>query len=368
MKVFVHLINSIGTGGAESNLALLMKSDITNRHLVLYLRKSPEVNPNFEGLEGSMFFLNLTKFNLIFVLWRINNHIVSNRPDVLISWLYISDFIFSIYKVLFRIKIPLFWNIRNGEVNFRYISISSYLSAVLCSKLFNKIPNGIIVNSRFAEMNHVVVGYDAKKFIYVPNALNIVRFPEVDLDAYSHKGLGPIIFGCVARYDIQKNHSLLFHAFANVARLMSEVKFELHLVGSGIESANDLHKLSKTLGINDYIVWRNSCDNMNHFYRKTSYHILPSIKESMPNVLVESMYCGIPNIVSNVGDCVEIVGRQGFVFESNNLSSLTESLLQAIQLYVNDYNSYKELKLRCKERVVNSYSIGSLVSSFDKLI
>ena len=95
------------------------------------------------------------------------------------------------------------------------------------------------------------------------------------------------------------------------------------------------------------------------------FHVLSSITEGFPNVLAESMACGTPCITTDVGDARFIVGKNGWVVDSNN----PEKLANAIEKALIELRS-KNWKKRCNNgilRIRKKFHIVNLLNLYNKL-
>ena len=74
--------------------------------------------------------------------------------------------------------------------------------------------------------------------------------------------------------------------------------------------------------------------------------------EAFPNVLAESMICGVPCIATDVGDSKYIIGKNGWIVKPSSPNDLANSLFDAISILKNN-KKRKIIKEECKLKVEN---------------
>jgi len=84
--------------------------------------------------------------------------------------------------------------------------------------------------------------------------------------------------------------------------------------------------------------------------------------EAFPNVLGEAMACGIPCVVTDVGDSADIVGDTGRVVASGDMADLARRLIELLELPIEQRSA---LGRRARERVRERYEIGEVVRRFE---
>ena len=92
-------------------------------------------------------------------------------------------------------------------------------------------------------------------------------------------------------------------------------------------------------------------------------HILSSKTEGFPNVVAESMACGTPCIVTNVGDSALIVGKTGWIVPPKNSIKLANAIEKALSEI-----GKKNWKKRCDQarlRVKNNFGISKMIKSYN---
>ena len=106
-------------------------------------------------------------------------------------------------------------------------------------------------------------------------------------------------------------------------------------------------------------------ENVKDYYSTSNLMILPSISEGLARVIFESQVAMCPVLVTDAPGMSDIVidGQTGYVFESNNLDSLSLKIE-----YIN--NNYDEASLVAKNAkgfILSNYSEDNFKFSFKKL-
>lgn len=96
-------------------------------------------------------------------------------------------------------------------------------------------------------------------------------------------------------------------------------------------------------------------DNLVDYYRSGRVFVLTSSTEGLPRTVIEAMACGIPPVVSRVGDIEDLVkdGENGFVVgDYSDLNGFSER----IGLLLSDEKMYNEFSARAVEFAKMHYS------------
>ena len=90
-----------------------------------------------------------------------------------------------------------------------------------------------------------------------------------------------------------------------------------------------------------------------------------SYGEGFPNVVAESMACGTPCIVTNVGDAAFIVGKTGWVVPPNDSIKLAKAIEKAFfEMRLKYWNK------RCNEarlRIRKNFDISKMLKSYKEI-
>ena len=205
----IHIIPSLGYGGAETFLIRLIPLLNRNNTIITFYKTDYDKN-RIKGKNLSYITLDPFRTSLKDIFAFLKLIFSLDKNDIIFSWLYISDIIASIIKcLLFWKKFKLYWNVRNTIITKREYSFLTSLSFFLSKKLFMKIPNRIIFNSYKSMEDHINNGYSKEKSITIHNGYE--RLSKISVPK-KNKNIFKIAY--VARYHPQKNHKLLFKSIS----------------------------------------------------------------------------------------------------------------------------------------------------------
>jgi glycosyltransferase involved in cell wall biosynthesis len=172
-----HLITSLDTGGAERNLVNLvtaMDKAQFSCNVVSLIEPGPMARPLVEaGIPVISLGMRQGRASLssLFLLAR---HLQSTKPVILQTWLYHADLIGTIAAFIARPD-RLLWNLRctdmTGAGNDKRIGW-----IVRSLSLLSRRPDAIIVNSQRGQSDHIAMGYHPKRWINIPNGVDLDRF------------------------------------------------------------------------------------------------------------------------------------------------------------------------------------------------
>ena len=199
----------------------------------------------------------------------------------------------------------------------------------------------------------------------------ITRFPAwVDFDKFkdiepvreSNEEFKILFIGSVT--DRKKPH-LIVEAINNI----KSKELELYIVGPTPNESylSELKELVQKYNLEDQVIFTGSVNResvMEH-YSQTNLMILPSVSEGLARVIFESQVTACPVLVTDapgMGDIV-IDGQTGYVFESNNLESLTNK----IDEIKNNYEEAIHIGKNAKDFILSNYSADNFKFSFKKL-
>jgi len=364
----LHIITSLGDGGAELTLYKICKYDKKNKHIVISLKDKGKYFSLLNKLDIEVYNLNINIFSLykFFFLIKI---IRSLKPNIVQTWLVHADFLGGIASRLAGIK-NIIWNIRYSNIEIGKSKLSTIFIIIVLSKLSYIIPQSIIIVSKKAKEIYEKKGYDKKKFKFIPNGydlsiLKINRIQKINFrKKINIKKKIPLI-GTVARYDPQKDHLNLLNALSLIRS--KNIDFSCILIGSNVDQKNiDLVSQIKKLKLSNFVRLLGRSQNISKVMNGLDLHILSSsYGEGFPNVIAESMACGTPCIATNVGDAAFIVGQSGWIVPPNDPIKLSK----AIEIALKELGTIK-WKKRCiisRLSIKEKFSLNKMLKSYNKV-
>jgi glycosyltransferase involved in cell wall biosynthesis len=149
--------------------------------------------------------------------------------------------------------------------------------------------------------------------VYLPNGVDTRRFsPSVIADKQRHRDHLNIRFGHVilhvGRHVALKGGDVLLKAFAQ-ARQSLPANTGLIFLGEG-EQTEAWKQLAEELGVAPAVVFAGSHSEPERYYQAADAFVLTSLREGMPNALLEAMACGLPCLASNTGGIRDVLGER----------------------------------------------------------
>jgi len=162
---------------------------------------------------------------------------------------------------------------------------------------------GLVTVSNGLKQRLVALGTDPARVCMLRNGVDLVLFRPADRTA-ARRALGltrPTLLA-VGNLVVKKRHRLMIEALSELPGV------DLVIVGEGPERAG-IEALAQQCRVADRVrlLGRLPQDRLPAIYSAADLLLLPSMREGWPNVLLESMACGTPVVVSDfpgVGDIV----------------------------------------------------------------
>jgi glycosyltransferase involved in cell wall biosynthesis len=206
----------------------------------------------------------------------------------------------------------------------------------VCLKATANRSTALIANSHSGKRFVMrTMGLRDERVFVVHNGVDVVRFSPGDgRKVRSELGIGndDFVVGMVASFKRQKNHGVFFRMAEVVARRFPNAWFMC--VGEPLrdnqQGAGDYHKevraMLSRMGIRGRFLFPGNRNDMPDVYNACDVTMLTSTREGTPNVLLESMACGVPVVATDVADNAYVVrhNETGYVVPLGDVESLAD--------------------------------------------
>lgn len=375
----LHLITTLEVGGAEimlwKILSFMDKQRFSNH--VICLADIGPVGERIVSLGIPVHYLNMQKGRVTLGgLIKLLGLFRSIRPTILQCWLYHADLLGLIFGKISGVKY-VYWNIRCSYMGLDNYRPSTRLTRKLCS-LLSSFPTAVLSNSNQARIYHQALGYRTKRWKIIPNGFDSSRFrPDNRAKPRLLKELGIstrpsrvgnrkrdgddlFLIGLVARFDPMKDHATFFKAACLLLSQRNDIHFIL--AGKGIEWRNKM--------IFNIIPdkWRRHFhllgqrDDIENITAALDISSLASCSEGFPNTIGEAMACGVPCVVTDVGDSSYIVGDTGLVVLPQDPVAMAKAWDQILVMSSEDR---RDLGMSARDRIISSFSIDRIVRKYE---
>lgn len=327
----MFVIASLEYGGAERQVVEMVRAFDRTKIRPIICSLSPKV-PLADSLPNRSEDLIIEekkwKYDLTLV-WRVARLMRQHQVNVVHGFLFDAEIVARLAGRLAGVPVIL-----GSERNADYERPRLHS---LLLRLTQPVLSGIVANSNAGgafyartlsfpvEKVHVVHnGVDVRRFAPDPLARQKMR-SELKLPAEA------LVVGMVASFKTQKRHQDFLTMAARVRDRFPQAWFVLvgeplsdNMQGSG-DQHNRIRTLVRELGITDRCFFLGARKDVPTIYNACDLTVLPSSREGTPNVVLESMACGVPVVASEIADNALIIqrGETGQLFPVGDVDQLT---------------------------------------------
>ena len=191
----------------------------------------------------------------------------------------------------------------------------------------------------------------------IPNGVDLVQFHSCNAES-SPKN--PVILQ-VGRLVRDKDHATLISAFCLIAAEVPGV--ELWIVGDG-PMEGKLRRMAAQSPYGARIRMMPGQSNIAEVYRQAHVFVLSSVRESMPNVVLEAMASGLPVVATDVGGLREVVEpeRTGLLVPPS-----PHALADGLRIFLADPEKSRTFGLSGRKKVDAEFSLHRMAERYDAL-
>jgi glycosyltransferase involved in cell wall biosynthesis len=367
----LHIINDLSVGGAEMMLYKLLSRIDRERFdpAVVSLIDRGKLRDSIEALGIPVFTARMKSGRptpaSILRLLRVTRQL---KPDLIHGWMYHSCVAGQLANSFSTRKAPILWGIHCSDICSATEKKMTLAMIKLCGSL-SRLPARIIFVSQSSLSEHERSGYHVEKSCVLPNGIDTQLFTPSAASALAVRlelGLPEKAFliGLVGRYHPMKDHASFLRAAAILSKEYPDVHFLL--IGRGVEADNkSLTGAIQQSGLRERIhLLGERLDTPRLSAALDIFTLSSSYGESFPNVIGEAMACGVPCVVTDVGDASWIVGATGRVVARRDPEALANGWRELIAL---GEKGRKELGRAARLRVIERFPLEAVVAQYESL-
>ncbi len=296
----------------------------------------------------------LAVFRLVELLRR-------QKPDLVVTWLDHSNVLGGLAARLAG-GIPVVWNIRHCVPQRHNARRRTRLVGWLGARLSTRLPRQIVYVSQAVRGMHADVGFDDQRATVIPNGFDAHTFrpdPEARRAIRRELGLDADVqlVGLFGRFHPDKDHDNFVRAAARIHRDLPGVRFLL--CGTDVDRHNRaLESQLERAGVRGAFHLLGPREDMPRLSAGLDLLVSSSVSEAMPRVVGETMACGVPSVVTDVGDSALLVGRTGRVVPPGDDRALAAACLEVLRLPA---AARSALGLAARQRIIHQYSLDEMV-------
>lgn len=332
----LFISSGLGVGGAERALERLLPA-LRERGFtieVVSLREPQEVGQRLRELGIVVHELGMRPSRPspggLLRLWKV---VRDFRPDLIQGWMYHGNLAAHLARLAApgaKVVLGIHQTLTRLELESRATRAVIRLDAFL-----SRFAARILYVAEAAVAGHEAAGY-AKRAVVLPNAVDTVRFrPDESLREATRQALGVSpatrLVILVGRFHPAKNHAGFLRAAAMLAADTAQAAFLM--VGAGVTAENpELAPWLAAPALQGRVMALGAREDVPALLAASDLHVLSSVQEALPNVIAEAMSCGVPSVVTDVGDARRMIGETGWCVPVGDDDALRSAMAGALAL------------------------------------
>jgi len=366
----VHIIATLNVGGTEMMLYKLLPRMRKDRfeNIVIALKEKGKLSEDFESQNIMVYNVGgMGGISRILALIRSLKILREINPDIIQGWLVHGNLVAQIASFFLPYRLSTLWNIRytalpRGETKRSLLFIIKLLS------ILSFLPQKIVFNSKAGADDHCRMGYRSDKSCIIPNGFDTKLFsPSWKNRSCVRSELNiseeDVLIGLIGRFDPLKDHSCFLKAGAMLLSRKRGIFFLL--AGREVDWQNrHLKQFIEKLGMSEKVFLLGERRDVHRIAAAFDIAACSSVAEGFPNVIGEAMSCGIPCVVTDVGDTAWLVGDSGMVVPPRNHVALCEAWLKLIEM---GSEKRRVLGEKARKRIEDHFSIQMIVKKYEQL-
>lgn len=306
----------------------------------------------------STYFLSINSKLQFFRIFKFYFVIKQQKPDILQSFLFFDNIVARILGKLAGVPIII-----SGQ---RSVEVERSFLRNFLDRITIRLADAVVSNTEAGK--DILVEREKvspQKIKVIPNGItpNLYMKRNIGLEKLKKDGQDTKVIGFIGGLTRQKGVNYLLEA-AKFIKTQGK-NFSVVVIGDGPEKQN-LENYTGKLDIKNIVRFWGYKEDAAKYIKLFDVLVLPSIREGMPNVILEAMVCGVPVVATKVGGVPEIVedGKSGFFVEPRNPKDLAEKILKILDM---SEGERREMGEHGRKIVKEKFSIEKMVKEYENL-
>jgi glycosyltransferase involved in cell wall biosynthesis len=234
------------------------------------------------------------------------------------------------------------------------------------SHVMYALQNASAVTTNTSELVKKAKAFVEREVTLIPNGIDVELFKSMERieglaealglttkDTNKHKGK-PFVLGFAGELREKKGLKTLLNAYAQVNKQRPSILLIVGEVRAG-EDRNLFDEIQASIPNSRIIVTGSiSHKDMPAYYAHMDVFVHPSLRDGMPNALLEAMACEKAVIATPVGGVTDVIedGKNGVLVKVNDADGLAEKILQLL----NQPENNRSLSKAAREAVIHRFT------------
>lgn len=335
----LHVIPTLGRGGAERQLVSLVTNASAEEHIVCYLREPSDFAEELRGnghvvvplkaAGGAKWLKGAAKLSRLLKLYQ---------PDIVQTWLLDASISARLSQILGP-RVPLVTALQNPDYEPETIRTANWPLLKTSNLLRLDRITARWTTPRFVACSNFVKR-SAQQHLRIPESALEVIYNSVDPETLRCQPGEPqrlreslaippdaVVFLNVGRLDPQKGQEYLLRAFQKVAAAAPNAF--LVIAGEG-PLREPLTALVGELGVTDKVRFMGRRPDVGAVLEMADVFVFPSLFEGLGLALVEAMFKKLPCIVSRIDVLLEVIAdrESGLAVAPGSVDELADAMIK----------------------------------------
>ena len=392
MKV-LYITTSLETGGAQVMLYKMLAT--IDRHkiepVVISLIDRGSVGDQIEAMGIPVHCLHMRKIPTLRMIWALRKLVQKIQPDVVQGWMYHGNLAAQWVSRFTRSPRPVVWSI-HYSIDALDKDKKTTVAVIKLGAKLSRFADRVLFVSQVSQSQHHMIGYAKTNSQVIPNGFDPTQFLPSDGDCERvRKELGissnSILIGIAGRYHPMKDHLNFLRAATYLLSQLPNSQLPnsqlpnsqlpnsqlpnsqapsvyFIMMGAGLTLDNpELTPFCSALG--DRLRCLGERRDMSKLLASLDIYTSSSAYgEAFPMVIGEAMSCGVPCVVTDVGDSGLMVDTTGSTVPARQPEALAMAWLKLLNLSAVDRRA---LGHQARNRVIQEFSLEVIVPRYEAL-